>query len=54
VDDLEYFPQRYVGVQEHGMTENAGPEIDGPKNNNILKMTDQIAGHEIDGSNQKP
>ena len=37
-----------------GLTENAGPEIDRPKKNNRLKMsdmkmTDQIAGHEIAG-----
>lgn len=31
------------------MTENAGLEIEGPKNSYRLKMSDQIAGHEIAG-----
>jgi len=35
-----------------GLTDNTGPEIDGPKKNNRLKMSDmkladQIAGHAI-------
>jgi len=48
---------------ETGLTENSGPEIDGPKKNNRLKMshmkmTDQItrhdfAGREIEGPNHK-
>jgi len=37
-----------------GLTENTGPEIDGPKKNNILKMsdmkmTDQITEHDFAG-----